>query len=115
MHASENCCKFLPSCALFRIAVDEIESWFIADSQAIGQAYPRANLSLLNRIKPDGFNGSSELLARVLGKKPEKCSRTDKREWAINIAPHLDLDDPKSPGLGAFIKGIDKLIGTPTK
>lgn len=103
--------RFLPSCALFRIAVDEIESWFVADSDAIRQAYPKANLSLLNRIQPDSIKGSSELLARVLGRKPEKCSSADKREWAINIAPHLDLDDPKSPSLGAFIKGIDRLLG----
>ncbi len=103
--------KFLPPCALFRIAVEEIESWFVADPDAVQRAYPKAKVSLLSGIKPDSVIGAWELLARALGRKPEECSSADKHEWAINIAPHLDLDAPKSPSLGAFIKGIDKLLG----
>lgn len=102
--------KFRPSCALFRIAVEEIESWFIADANAIRQAYPKARLSLLNEYELDSVIGASELLARVLGRRPEDCSSADKHEWATKIAPHLDLDDPKSPSLRAFLKGINKLL-----
>ncbi|MGH9879014.1 MAG: DUF4276 family protein [Nitrososphaerales archaeon] len=107
--------KYRPSCALFRIAVEETESWFIADPDAIRQAYPRAKTSLLDGTKPDSVIGAWELLARALGRKPEDCSSADKHEWATKIAPYLDLDDPKSPSLRAFVKGINKLLGGPTK
>ena len=102
--------KFRPSCALFRIAVEEIESWFIADHDAIRQAYPKAKTALLDGIKPDSVIGAWELLAKALGRKPEDCSSADKHEWATKIAPYLDLDDPKSPSLRAFVKGINKLL-----
>jgi Domain of unknown function (DUF4276) len=107
--------RFRPSCALFRIAVEEIESWFIADPDAIQQAYPKAKTALLNGIKLDSVIGAWELLARALGRKPEDCSSADKHEWATKIAPHLDLDNPKSPSLRAFVNGIDKLLGTAKK
>jgi hypothetical protein len=107
--------RFRPSCALFRIAVEEIESWFIADPDAIKQAYPRAKTSLLDGIKPDSVVGAWELLARSLGRKPEDCSSADKHEWATKIAPYLDLDDPKSPSLRAFVNGINKLLGRTKK
>ncbi len=107
--------KFRPSCGLFRIAVEETESWFIADPDAIRRAYPKAKTSLLTGVKPDSVIGAWELLARTLGRKPEECSSADKHEWATKIAPHLDLDDPKSPSLQAFIKGIDKLLADTKK
>lgn len=102
--------RFRPSCALFRIAVEEIESWFIADTDAVRLAYPKAKTALLNGIKPDSVRGAWELLARALGRKPEDCSSADKHEWATKIAPYLDLNDPKSPSLRAFVNGINKLL-----
>ncbi len=102
--------KFRPSCALFRIAVEETESWFVADHDAVRKAYPKAKISDLARVQPDSVVGAWELLAKAIGQKAENCSRADKTEWANKIAPHLDLDDPKSPSLKAFITGIGKLI-----
>jgi hypothetical protein len=104
--------KSRPSCALFRIAVEEIESWFIADPDAIRRAYPKAKTAQLDRIKPDSVIGAWESLARALGRKPEDCSSADKHEWATKITPYLDLDDPKSPSLRAFVNGINKLLGS---
>lgn len=105
--------KFLPSCALFRIAVEEIESWFIADPDAVKRAYPKAKISDLARVNPDSIIGAWELLAKAIGQKAESCSRADKTEWATKIAPHLNLNDPKSPSLKAFITGINKLLREP--
>lgn len=102
--------KFRPSCALFRIAVEETESWFVADPDAVKKAYPKAKISDLARVKPDSIVGAWELLAKAIGRKAENCSRADKTEWANKIAPHLDLDNPKSPSLKAFLTGINKLL-----
>lgn len=103
--------NFRPSCTLFRIAVEETESWFIADLDAVRRAYPKVKVADLARIKPDSVVGASELLARVLGQKKDNFGRAEKTEWATRIAPHLDLDEPKSPSLKAFITGIQKLMG----
>ncbi|MFN7927027.1 MAG: hypothetical protein U0Y68_03625 [Blastocatellia bacterium] len=99
-----------PRCTLFRIAIEETESWFIADPDAIKKAFPKAKTKTLVNIPPDSICGAWEKLAEALGRKPKDCSGEDKHEWATKIAPHLDLDFPKSPSLRHFIEGVDKII-----
>ncbi len=96
-----------PGCVLFRIAVEEIESWFLADSNAVQSAYPRSKTS---RIPPDSIIGAWERLAEVLGLSPQDCDGGDKSEWSARISPHLNLDQPKSPSLNAFINGVERLV-----
>ena len=93
-----------PQNVLFRIAVEEIESWFIADHNAVKRAYPRAKTSLLPST-PDQIIGAWEQLAAALG-----CAGANKSQWAQNIAPHLDLNTPRSPSLQAFIRGIGRIV-----
>jgi hypothetical protein len=102
-----------PPCILFRIAVEEMESWFIADSHAIKLAYPHAKTQRMERTEPDQICGAWELLADAIGKKPGECSRNEKTEWAKAIAPHLDLDNPKSTSLYFFIDGIRRKLDPP--
>lgn len=93
---------------LFRIAIEETESWFIADHRAVGAAYPskaRATVRLA-RIEPDAVVGAWEKLAETIGVPLSDVTGAVKREWAERIAPHLDLDDPPSPSLRRFIAGI---------
>jgi hypothetical protein len=98
-----------PPCVLFRIAVEEIESWFLADIEAIRIAYPKAKHLKIAGIRPDSIVGAWERLAEALGRHPADCDGSDKYEWAMKIAPHLDLDKPKSPSLNAFVQGIASL------
>jgi len=97
-----------PAKVLFRIAIEEIESWFIADTAAVVAAYPAANIAHIAAIPPDSVVGAWEELAKALGLNPDKCSGADKEDWAIAISRRLDLDNPKSPSLDTFIKGIQK-------
>jgi hypothetical protein len=99
-----------PSCVLFRIAVEETESWFIADAIAVKRAYPKADLNKISKSPPDSIIGAWENLAKALGRKPEDCIGADKFEWAMRISPYLDLEDPKSPSLNAFLLGINKIV-----
>lgn len=99
-----------PSCVLFRIAVEETESWFIADGSAIKKAYPNADLNKIQKSPPDSVIGAWENLAKALGRNPEECIGADKKEWAAKISPYLDLENPKSPSLKAFLMGINKII-----
>lgn len=99
-----------PCCVLFRIAVEETESWFLADPDAIRAAYPRARLQRLPSEGPDAVVGAWERLAEVLNLRPEDCDGADKRNWAEKISRHLNLEDPASPSLSAFLNGVEKVI-----
>lgn len=100
-----------PQRCLFRIAVEETESWFIADVDAIKQAFPRADWKTLAKIEKDKVCGAWQRLAEAVGLDPADCAGGEKVEWATAISPHLDLKDPKSPSLRAFLMGVAKLVG----
>ena len=96
-----------PPRVLFRLAIEETESWFLADSNAIKEAFPKANLSLIKNILPDARVGAWERLAACLGHKPS-IGAPDKTKWAEQIAPHLNFDTPFSPNLGKLISGLKR-------
>lgn len=98
-----------PRC-VFRIAVEETESWFIADTQAVRRAYPGAVVSELTKHDVDAVCGAWETLARSLGHDPATCTGWEKHEWASAISPHLNLKKPKSTSLAALVSGIEKLL-----
>jgi hypothetical protein len=100
-----------PNRVLFRIAVEEIESWFIADVPAVQKAYPAANISLLAGIPLDSVVGAWERLAEALGLDPNSCSGADKEDWAREISPFLSLHSPPSPTFQTFIRGLERLTG----
>ncbi len=92
---------------LFCIAVEETESWFIADIEAIARAYPKGlKKHILRNIEPDTVVGAWEKLALALGVDPKKVSGSTKYEWATRISPHLNLDAPKSPSFGRLIADL---------
>jgi hypothetical protein len=96
---------------LFRLAIEETESWFIADLEALKKAYPgKIKSQVLKGLAPDSIGGAWEMLSRCLGLDPEKEGRWLKSEWAKTIAPHLDLEDPKSPSFKKLIDGVGRLI-----
>jgi hypothetical protein len=97
-----------PPNVLFRLAIEETESWFIADAQAVGAAYPKARLQRLRAFAPDTVCGAWEVLAAALGYKPDDVTGSDKSAWAKAIAPNLNLMTPASPSLGKLLQGIDR-------
>lgn len=99
-----------PPRLLVRIAVEETESWFLADPPAVRAAYPKARTARLAAFTPDEVCGAWERLAEAIGRDPNKCTGADKYEWADAIAPHLDLAEPASPSLRALIEGVARTI-----
>lgn len=102
-----------PPRVLFRLAIEETESWFIADDQAVARAYPkttRARLNRLRQIEPDAICGAWEALAQALGIRVDEVTGADKVAWACAIAPHLNLDAPRSPSLGRLLAGIEREV-----
>ena len=102
-----------PKRVLFRLAIEETESWFIADSAAVQAAFPRANIAALRRIQPDAIIGAWEALATSIGASSDS-SGTEKLRWARLICPHLDLSSPASPSLRKLIAGIARELEVDT-
>ena len=93
---------------LFCLAIEETESWFIADIEALARAYPKGlKKQLLKNIEPDAIVGAWEKLALALGLDPKKVSGLTKYEWATRISPHLNLDAPKSPSFSKLIADLN--------
>lgn len=102
-----------PARVLFRLAIEETESWFIADADAVVAAFPRARTQKMRRIAADDIIGAWEELAAALGIKTSAVTGSDKYAWAERISPYLNLQEPQSPSLRKFIEGIDREILRP--
>jgi len=70
-------------------------------------------LQVLRGIKPDAVIGAWEKLAEAIGGPLPKKRGPLKYAWAEKIAPHLNLEAPKSPSLGKFISGVERVQNSP--
>lgn len=103
---------------LFRLAIEEIEAWYLGDQQALMQAYPRAKINLLHRYVQDSPCNTWELLADVIYpggsaailKAGWPHPGEVKHQWAEKIGPLLDPDRNVSPSFGKFRDGLRRLI-----
>ena len=98
-----------PAQVLFRIAIEEVESWLIADHAAVASAYPKVKISRLKKLQPDAIVGAWEQLAAALGIAERDVTGSTKFQWGERIAPHLDLKQPPSPSLRKFVEGVARL------
>ncbi len=96
-----------PQKVLFRLVIEETESWFLADHGAVRRAFPKADTKRIAKIPPDAIVGAWEELAGAIGIPRTAVTGADKFSWAEKIAPHLNLDAPCSPSLSKFISGIE--------
>ena len=100
-----------PRRVLFRLAIEETKSWFIADEGAVKKAFPRAKTQRIRTTAPDAIAGAWELLADALKIKRNEVTGADKFAWATAITPHLNLDNPRSPSLRKLIEGVNREAG----
>ena len=95
---------------LIGLAVEELESWMLADREAVLRAYPEADIAVLDRYQQDSICGTWEVLARaVLGVRAEGLILAGypavgmyKAEWAERISPYLDPERNLSPSFHRF-------------
>ena len=94
----------------FRLAIEELESFYLSDRQAIKQAFPRAKLYKLDSYTQDSICDTWELFQDVIGAQSD-----DKRAWAQAIGPVLTTDwrDSPSPSFRHFCRAILLLAGEP--
>ncbi|HZK85615.1 MAG TPA: DUF4276 family protein [Desulfosporosinus sp.] len=93
---------------LVRIVCHELESWFLGDLEAVGQAY---NLNTLARRQgeakyrqPDRLSNAAQVL-KLLVPTYQKVS------GARAVSKHMKLSENESYSFAVFIKGLQEVIG----
>ncbi|MCE2701391.1 MAG: DUF4276 family protein [Nostocales cyanobacterium LE14-WE4] len=93
--------------SIVRIACRELESWYIADLEAVEKAYNKTNLSSQqnkNKFRnPDNLESPSKELKSLV---PEY----QKINGSRMIAPYLNLENTRSRSFYHFISSIKKVI-----
>jgi hypothetical protein len=97
-----------------RIAVEELEAWFIGDPDAVRSAYPRVPASFGHNAKfrkPDEVTGGTwESLERLLRKHGYHRAGLGKIKLATDVARHMDPSRNASPSFTAFCTGLTGLV-----
>ncbi|MCL4433554.1 MAG: DUF4276 family protein [Actinobacteria bacterium] len=103
-----------PFLVLNRIAVEELEAWFIGDCDALRAAYPRISPSLENTSRfrdPDAVRGGTwEQLDRVLQQAGYHAGGMAKTRAAEEIAVHMDPYCNRSRSFKQFCTGLQALV-----
>lgn len=110
-------CQPAPN-TLFRLAIEEMEAWFLGDRAALLAAYPRAKKEVLAGYEQDSVCGTWELLADALypgGTQAIKKAGWPlpgkiKHEWAENIGLHMVPANNLSPSFCKFRDGLKRLV-----
>lgn len=110
-------CRSAPT-TLFRLAIEEMEAWFLGDRQALLAAYPKAKEGVLDRYRQDSICGTWELLAdavypgglAAIHKIGWPLPGQIKHEWAEKICPHMNVDVNASPSFCKFRDGLRRLV-----
>ena len=103
---------------LFRLAIEEVEAWYLGDRSALLKAFPRAKRDVLDRYVQDSVCGTWELFADAvyaggaasIKKVGWPLPGQLKHEWAEKIGPFMSLHHNASPSFGKFRDGLSKLI-----
>jgi hypothetical protein len=103
---------------MFRLAIEEIEAWYLGDSKALSEAYPPARLDAIKGYEQDSVCGTWELVADAIHPGGKRAVRKAgwplpgqiKHEWANRIGPLLDPEANLSPSFGRLRDGIRRLV-----
>jgi hypothetical protein len=98
---------------LNRIAVEELEAWFLGDVAALTAAYPGVPTSLASKAAyrdPDAVAGGTwEALERILQKAGYFKGGLSKIAVAREMAKHVDPAANRSTSFGHFVLGLAAL------
>lgn len=110
-------CNSVPN-TLFRLAIEEMEAWYLGDRQALLTAFPKAKHDVLNRYRQDSICGTWEVLADIvypggfaaIKKAGWPLPGQVKHEWAKKIAPHMNVERNVSPSFCKLRDGLRRLV-----
>lgn len=92
---------------LFRIAVEELEAFYLGDLAALAHAYPSFDRELARRYPPDDIFGTAEHFGRVVGD-----GGLNKVAWATEMGRRLttSAERSRSPSFRALVTGLRRLM-----
>lgn len=97
-----------------RIAVEELEAWFLGDIDAIRAAYPHVRQTLARKApyrNPDAVAGGTwEALARELQRAGYHRSGLDKITAAREISKHMKPERNRSKSFQVFCEGLRAIV-----
>jgi len=97
-----------------RIVIEELESWFFGDWDAVKLAYPRVSPTIPQKNSyrdPDGIKGGTwEALERVLKRAGYFSTGLRKAECAREIAQHMDISKSKSSSFNVFRDAVRHIV-----
>lgn len=103
----------VPFQVLNRIAVEELEAWFLGDVEGLRSAYPGVPASLGSRANfrdPDAVQGGTwEAIERVLQRAGHFPGGLGKIELARAMGVHLDPARNRSGSFQCFLQGLKAL------
>lgn len=100
-----------------RVAVTELECWFIGDPEALGTAFGRLTSSDLRlRGEVDDLQNAWEWLERRLIRRRHFVGRMRKKEVAGLVSQHMSLepDHNTSRSFRLFLRTLREVYGLPT-
>jgi hypothetical protein len=104
----EKCCAANKPNALVRIAIHELESWYLGDLAAVEAGLGVRNLARKQRSRkfrePDALANPTQELRRLTSDKYQKVSGSR----AIGI--HLSIESNRSQSFRKFISGVKNIV-----
>jgi Domain of unknown function (DUF4276) len=110
--ATRNSCDPRPV-VLFRIAIEEMEAFYLGDPAAIRDAFPQTNLARMRNYVQDSICGTWEVFQELIRARVE-----DKVGWAERMAQSLGTEwrgqgANRSPSFRQLCLGLRQLAGEP--
>lgn len=107
---------------MFRLAIEEVDAWYLGDQEALQAAYPRVKTDVVGRYVQDSVCDTWELLADAIHPGGSAAIRSAgwplpgqiKCEWAERIGPLLEPDRNVSPSFGKLRDGLRRLVAEAT-
>lgn len=98
-------------CLVSRIAIEELEAWFIGDTAALRRAFPSIKNSRMNVSNPDNVSrGTWETLHRFLKGHGIYRNCYPKIEAARHISQYMDVTINTSRSFRVFVAGVECLL-----
>jgi hypothetical protein len=99
---------------LNRIAIEELEAWFLGDVQALTKAYPRVPSSFANQRRyriPDSVAGGTwEALQALLQNYNYHIGGLNKVQAARDVSQYMDPESNSSSSFQVFYSGLLCLV-----
>ncbi|MCX7927304.1 MAG: DUF4276 family protein [Candidatus Omnitrophica bacterium] len=98
---------------LNRIAIEELESWFLGDKNALIKTYPKLKPKIFNKSKfrnPDAIKDPWEELERILQKNGYYSQGLEKIQNARLISSNMDINNNASKSFNCFQQSLKLLI-----